>query len=343
MNVGAVVKRIIRQFLRDKRSIALLIVAPILVLTLIWLVLDGDDYEPTIAINNIPMPFQQTLQAELEEDLVQMTEAEAIDAFQEGTLDAFLSFDENRTPTIMLEGSDPTANGSVMKAVQSAITSMNTGQGSIEPVVDFYYGSDELNLFDQTGSVLIGFFVFFFVFIIGGISFLRERTQGTLEKLLSTPIKRWEIVTGYLLGFGIFTIIQSLIIVAYSVYVLDIWMAGEFWQLLVVTFLLAITALTLATLLSAFANNEFQIMQFIPIVIIPQVFFSGMFNLETMAEWLQVLSKFMPLTYGAEAMQQIMIQGKGLWDVGFELLVIVGFALLFFILNIVALKKHRRL
>jgi ABC-2 type transport system permease protein len=343
MNVGAVVKRIIRQFLRDKRSIALLIVAPILVLTLIWLVLDGDEYEPTIAINNIPMPFQQTLQAELEEDLVQMTEAEAIDAFQDGTLDAFLSFDENMTPTIMLEGSDPTANGSVMKAVQSAITSINTGKGSIEPNVDFYYGSDELNLFDQTGSVLIGFFVFFFVFIIGGISFLRERTQGTLEKLLSTPIKRWEIVTGYLLGFGLFTIIQSLIIVAYSVYVLDIWMAGEFWQLLVVTFLLAITALTLATLLSAFANNEFQIMQFIPIVIIPQVFFSGMFNLETMAEWLQVLSKFMPLTYGAEAMQQIMIQGKGLWDVGFELLVIIGFALLFFVLNIVALKKHRRL
>jgi ABC-2 type transport system permease protein len=73
--------------------------------------------------------------------------------------------------------------------------------------------------------------------------------------LLSTPIKRWEIVTGYLLGFGLFTIVQSFVIVTYCVYVLDIWMAGDFWQLSVVTFLLAITALTLATLLSAFTNK----------------------------------------------------------------------------------------
>ncbi|MDQ0162458.1 ABC transporter permease subunit [Aeribacillus alveayuensis] len=72
---------------------------------------------------------------------------------------------------------------------------------------------------------------------------------------MSTPIKRWEIVTGYLLGFGLFTIVQSFVIVTYCVYVLDIWMAGDFWQLSVVTFLLAITALTLATLLSAFTNK----------------------------------------------------------------------------------------
>ncbi|SET73345.1 ABC-2 type transport system permease protein [Salinibacillus kushneri] len=230
-----------------------------------------------------------------------------------------------------------------MSTIQEALQSGNTGKNSDSLIVDYFYGDEDLNLFDRIGSVLIGFFVFFFVFIIGGISFLRERTQGTLEKLLSTPIKRWEIVTGYVLGFGLFTILQSLIIVAFSIYVLDIWMAGDFWQLLIVTFLLAITALTLAILLSAFAQNEFQIMQFIPIVIIPQVFFSGIFNLETLAEWIQVLSKFMPLTYGAESMQEMMIKGKNLLDVWPNLLVLLGFTLLFFILNILALKRHRRL
>lgn len=341
MKIAAVVIRIIRQLLRDKRSIALLVFAPLLVITLIWLVLDGDPYEPKIAAENLPQPFQQALQNELEEDVVQMSESEAKEAFQKGELDAFITV-KNQLPYVLLEGSDPTANSAVMNVIQTAFSSLS-GQNNVQPAVEYYYGSDNFNLFDQIGSVLIGFFVFFFVFIIGGISFLRERTQGTLEKLLSTPIKRWEIVTGYLLGFGLFTIVQSFIIVAYSVYVLDIWMAGDFWQLSVVTFLLAITALTLATLLSAFANNELQIMQFIPLVIIPQVFFSGIFNLETMAEWMQVLSKFMPLTYGADAMQEIMIKGKNLSDLWHDLLILIGFALLFYVLNIFALRKHRRL
>ncbi|WP_010095713.1 ABC transporter permease [Ornithinibacillus scapharcae] len=341
MNVGAVVTRIVKQFLRDKRSLALLVIAPILVLTLIWLVLDGNDYEPKIAVNNLPAPMEESLQAELEKDIVYMTEEEAVDAFQDGEIDAFISI-ADRKPNILLEGSDASVNGAVLQSVQTAFSSLYEDM-SVQPTINYYYGSNDLNLFDQVGSVLIGFFVFFFVFIIGGISFLRERTQGTMEKLLSTPIKRWEVVTGYLLGFGLFTVIQSLLIVAYSVYVLDVWMVGDFWQLLVVTFLLAITALTLATLLSAFANNEFQIMQFIPLVIVPQVFFSGMFNLETLAVWLQVLSKFMPLTYGADAMQQIMIKGKDLWDIWPDLLIIIGFAVLFFVLNIVALKKHRKL
>ncbi len=341
MNIGAIVKRITKQFLRDKRSLALLVVAPILLLSLIWLVLDGDAYDPIVAVDNVPEPIVDVLQDELQEEIVHLSKEEAESAFENDELDAFITV-EDGVPSILLEGSDTTASGAVLKAVQGALASMNS-MAKVEPNIDYYFGADDLNLFDQIGSVLIGFFIFFFVFILGGISFLRERTQGTLEKLLSTPIKRWEIVTGYLLGFGLFTVIQSLISVAYAVYVLDVYMAGQFWELLIVTLMLALTALTLATLLSAYANNEFQMVQFIPIVIVPQVFFSGIFNLETMAEWLQVLSKFMPLTYGAEAMQAVMIKGQGIVDILPQLGVLFGFAVVFFLLNIVALKKHRRL
>ncbi|QGH33340.1 ABC transporter permease subunit [Gracilibacillus salitolerans] len=341
MNVMAVVKRITQQFRRDKRSLALLIIAPVLVITLIWLVLDGSEYTPEIAIDAIPAPLEEVLQEEFDNDIKEMSEEEAKEAFQAGDIDAFLTIKDNEV-FILLEGSDATANSAALRTIQEAVQAMNGGSEA-EPIIEYYYGSDQLNLFDQVGSVLIGFFIFFFVFIIGGISFLRERTQGTLEKLLSTPIKRWEIVIGYLIGFGIFTIFQALIIVSYSVFVLDIWMAGAFWQLLLVTFLLAITALSLATLLSAFANNEFQMMQFIPLVIIPQVFFSGMFPLESLAEWLQVLSKLMPLTYGANAMQAIMLKGLNIWDVWQDVLIIMAFATVFVVLNIFALKKHRRL
>jgi ABC-2 type transport system permease protein len=341
MNVMAVVKRIAQQFIRDKRSLALLVIAPILVITLIWLVLDGNEYEPEIAIDDLPAPLEESIQEESVHNLKEMSEEEAKQALQQSNIDAFLTT-KNDALYILLEGSDATANSATLQTIQAAIQMMNNGVEQ-EPVIEYYYGSDQLNLFDQVGSVLIGFFIFFFVFIIGGISFLRERTQGTLEKLLSTPIKRWEIVFGYLIGFGIFTILQALIIASYSVYVLDIYMAGDFWQLLLVTFLLAITALSLATLLSAFANNEFQMMQFIPLVIIPQVFFSGMFPLESLAEWLQILSKLMPLTYGANAMQAIMLKGQNIWDVWQDIVIVFGFAAIFIVLNIFALKKHRKL
>ena len=138
-----------------------------------------------------------------------------------------------------------------------------------------------MELFDNFGPVLIGFFVFFFVFLIAGVSFLRERTGGTLERLLATPLRRFEIVAGYIIGFGLFTTLQASLIAWFAVDILDMMMEGSFLYVLFITFLLAMTALTLGTLLSAFANNELQMMQFIPLVVVPQIFFSGLFNLYT--------------------------------------------------------------
>lgn len=200
-----------------------------------------------------------------------------------------------------------------------------------------------MELFDNFGPVLIGFFVFFFVFLIAGVSFLRERTGGTLERLLATPLRRFEIVAGYIIGFGLFTTLQASLIAWFAVDILDMMMEGSFLYVLLITFLLAMTALTLGTLLSAFANNELQMMQFIPLVVVPQIFFSGLFNLDTMAEWLRSLSVVMPLTYGADALREIMIRGNGWNEIAKDVYVLLGFAVLFMILNVVALKKYRKL
>ncbi|SFB27057.1 ABC-2 type transport system permease protein [Lentibacillus halodurans] len=338
MRIQAIIKRIIRQFLRDKRSIALMMIAPLLVMTLLWLVLDIEDYTPAIAVTDIPEPMQGAL----EEQGATILE---VDAHRAGTLlenddaDAYLSF-ENNQPELTMEGSKPTATSAVQNAVSSAVKQLNPNAPDLD--VSFLHGSSDLNLFDNTGSVLIGFFVFFFVFIIGGVSFLRERTQGTLERLLATPLRRWEIVIGYLLGFGIFIIIQSIIIAAFSIYVLDIYMAGSFVSVLLMAFLLAMTALSLGTLLSAYAKNEFQMIQFIPIIIVPQVFFSGVFPIESV-EWISAIGQIMPLTYGAEALKEIMIRGGGLAEVSGDIGVLIGFSAAFIILNIIALKRHRTL
>lgn len=339
MQIKAIVIRILRQFRRDKRSLALMFAAPLLVLTLMWLVFDSEQYQPSIGAINTPTKVLTALENQ-EVHILKLTETKAWEKLEEGTLDAIIEW--KGKPFVTLEGSDPTANGAVKMVVQQAIAEL-LPQDMVNPSFNYLYGSNDLGLFDNVGPVLIGLFVFFFVFLIGGVSFLRERTQGTLERMLSTPLKRWQIVLGYVIGFGIFTIIQSLLIAWYSIEVLGMLMEGSFWYVLLITFSLAMSALTLGTLLSAFANNEFQMIQFIPLVIVPQVFFSGMFNLETMADWLRVISKIMPLTYGAEALREIMIRGQEINAFWEELVILTGFSISFFILNVWALKKHRRL
>ncbi|GGB60595.1 ABC transporter permease [Fictibacillus barbaricus] len=345
MRIKALVKRIIRQFIRDKRTLAMMFIAPLLILTLVNLVFSGNDYEPKIAV----VSDQATLSEKLEETDEAFTSykssTKAFNDLETKKLDAIIEIDPPSIK-ITLEGSNPTANKAVMMTVEQALKSMNpqeSQQKEVEPEVNYLHGSTDMETFDYIGPFLIGFFIFFFVFLIAGVSFLRERTTGTLERLLATPLRRWEMVAGYVLGFGIFTVIQSAIIVMFAIFILDIMMAGSIWYVILITLMLAFTALSLGTLLSAFAKNELQMIQFIPLVVVPQVFFSGLFNIETMAEWLQPLSYIMPLTYGGEAMRDVMIRGGGWPQIYDEVLVLAGFSLLFMTLNVLALKKHRKL
>ncbi|MFG6147083.1 ABC transporter permease [Halobacillus sp. B23F22_1] len=338
MNTWTVTRRIFTQFRRDKRSMALLILAPIFVFTLMWLVLDSDETTLEIATIGVPGSFKEHLSDEEDVKVTSLSEAEAQEEIAEATIDAYILWKDSQ-PVVTIEGSDPTITSSIKDLLQN--TNREVSSKPFE--LHFWHGSDDLELFDYIGPVLIGFFVFFFVFIVGGVSFLRERTQGTLERILSTPLKRSELVFGYLLGFGLFTILQSFLIAAYSIYVLDVYMEGYFLYVLLVTFLLALTALSLGTLLSAFAKNEFQMIQFIPLVIVPQVFFSGLFPIEGLADWLQAIGKVMPLTYGAEALRGIMLRSEGFTDFQSQLYVLLGFIILFTSLNIFALKRHRSL
>ncbi|MEN1967726.1 ABC transporter permease [Lentibacillus sp. N15] len=338
MRIRAIMKRIVQQFKMDKRSLALLFIAPLFVLTLLWVVLDMKAYEPTIALTDVPEKVQTILEDE-DAAIKVMSEQQAKTALAEDTIDAHLSWGENKSQVTM-EGSDPTAT----RAVEGLLSKVSKQLNPLELTIDvhFLHGSSDLQLFDNIGPVLIGLFVFFFVFLLSGVSFLRERTQGTLERLLATPLRRWEIVAGYMGGFGVFIILQSIIIVLYSVYVLGMYMAGSIIAVLCITFLLAIAAQSLGTLLSAYAKNEFQMIQFVPIAIVPQVFFSGIFHTEQVG-WIHAIGKIMPLTYGGDALKEIMLRGQGLSSVWGDIWVLAGFSLVFILLNIVALKKHRQL
>ena len=120
-------------------------------------------------------------------------------------------------------------------------------------------------------------------------------------------------------------------------------MVGSFYLVLFITILTALVALTIGTFISAFANNELQVIQFIPIIVVPQIFFSGLFDLSTMPTWLQSFGHFMPLWYSADALRNIMIRGKGWNDILFDVFILILICIIFTLANILALKKYRKI
>jgi len=161
--------------------------------------------------------------------------------------------------------------------------------------------------------------------------------------MMATPIRKGEIITAYVAGYGIFAVVQTIIVVLYAVYVLDVVLVGSIWTVFLINIVLALVALSLGTLLSSFASSEFQMMQFIPLVIIPQIFFSGIIPIEDLAEWLQWFAKVMPLYYAATGLRGVMYNGFGLTDVIGDLAILGAFAIVFIALNMIALKRQRTL
>ena len=198
----------------------------------------------------------------------------------------------------------------------------------------------EGGILDYIAPALLATLALFFSFLLTGISFLRERSQGTLERLMASPVSRLDIVVGYLFGFFVFALTQTLIILLFTIYVLNVQYRGDLWQIFVFQIVIITGAVNLGIFVSTFARNEFQMVQFIPLMLFPQVFLCGViWPVAQMPDYLQWLSKILPLTYAVDGLRDIMLAGKNLLDVGFELAVLVGFAVVISVLAAITLRR----
>ncbi|WP_193392919.1 ABC transporter permease [Gordonia phthalatica] len=162
------------------------------------------------------------------------------------------------------------------------------------------------NPFDRIGTVMLGILPFTTMFLITSIAMLRERRSGTLERLLTTPLGRLDLLGGYGLAFSILAAIQAVLAVGVSYWLLDLQLAGSIGWVFVIAMLDAMLGVGLGLLCSAFAQTEFQAVQFLPIVVIPQLFLCGLFVArEDLPGWMQALSTVMPLTYAVQALQEV--------------------------------------
>jgi ABC-2 type transport system permease protein len=226
--------------------------------------------------------------------------------------------------TILQRVALQTANTLALAGNPSAATPDTAFETSIH--ASYLHSGPEYDTLDYMAPAFIGFFVFFFVFLLTCISFLRERVAGTLERLQATPIRSHEIIIGYMLGFLVFGLLQGAVTLLYTVFVLDIHYAGNLLNIFVVEGLLVALSVNLGIFLSTFAQNEFQVLQFVPLVVTSQGLLGGMvWQVEEMPTWLQPVARVMPMSYATQALRDVMIKGESLLDVAGLLLVLIAF------------------
>jgi ABC-2 type transport system permease protein len=358
--VAAITRRLLQQFRRDRRTLALLFVAPIVILGLLGYLIRGAANAPNVGVANEDLgPLGATVTSLLEHSgkiSTSTINAEDGDAkLKDGSLVAYIVFHSDFSqraaqgtiaPEIHLEGSQPGTQAPVLQALQDAFSSMAAASPSalhVQPQLFYLYGGPDLDLLDYFGAAFIGLIVFFLVFVVTIVSFLRERSQGTLERLMASPLRRGEIVIGYMLGFTVIALVQAAEVLVFSLAVLKVHNQGNVILIFGLEALMAISAVNLGIFLSMFARTEFQAVQFIPLVIVPQVLLSGiLFPVSTEPTPLQYLSDALPLTYAVNGLRDIMIKGADLtWpslqlDVG----VVAGFCVLVIVAGIATLRRR---
>lgn len=196
-------------------------------------------------------------------------------------------------------------------------------------------------VFDKVGPALLGVFPFVVMFIVTSIATLRERTSGTLERLLAGPLGKADLMFGYAIAFGLVAIIQALVATAFAIYVCDLDVAGPVWVLVVIAVLDAVLGTALGLLASAFAHTEFQAVQFMPAFILPQFLLCGLLVArDRLPDVLSTISDFLPLSYAVDAMSAVASQVEPLGDVGPDLGIIAAWVVAALVLGALTLRRR---
>jgi ABC-2 type transport system permease protein len=181
-------------------------------------------------------------------------------------------------------------------------------------------------IFSQLGPPLLAIFPFIVMFLVTSVTTLRERSSGTLERLLSMPMAKLDLLLGYAVAFGAVALVQALIAVGLTVGLLGLDIAGPVWALAVVAVFDAVLGSTLGLFVSAFANTEFQAVQFMPAFVIPQILLCGLFVArDDLPPVLSAVSDVLPLSYAVDSMRRVQVSATLEWEFWVDLLVIAGF------------------
>ena len=371
----AVTKRVFRDIKNDKRTIALMLLAPIFAMFVFGLAFSGDVEDVNVVVVNHDTGFQipggenlslsQNIINNLDTKVLNIkymsNDASAVGEVENGKAYAVIIFPENFTKTAYTGATNPSSNQStqisiradesvvniknaIFSTVGDAATKTMEDQG-INPAVkldsDPVYG-EGAEFIDFFVPGIMAFVVYLLTTLLTLLAFVGERTSGTLERILATPVKESEIVCGYALAFGIVGTIQAAFLLAVGVLVFKIDVVGNVLLAFLVVALLAVVSQALGILLSSLAKREGQAVQFIPFIILPVFLLSGVFwPIEAIPTWLRPLSYLVPPTYAVDACRAVILKGWGLDKIWIDVAVLVAFAALFLVMAALSLKRKK--
>ncbi|HET9852796.1 MAG TPA: ABC transporter permease [Candidatus Limnocylindrales bacterium] len=395
--IAAIARRIAQGFRRDERTLALMFVVPLVITALLgWVLRDTNDtLVRVMVVNEAGAPGQRIVDALTEAtigapdgiEVVSFSDPDqaepgfdlregARQQLRDDNIDLGLVLPSTlvddvlagRRPviTVITKGVEPGADADAfgkLQALMATVARELVPPGAQPPVIpqvahETVYLSPDADQVDVFAPIFLGFFGYFFVFLLTGVSFLRERIGGTLERLVATPVTRAEIVLGYSLGFGTFATIQ---IAFLTVFILNSFQtpelgpipsltiglgvdaAGSPYLAFLIALLLSIGAVNLGIFLSTFARTELQVIQFIPLVIVPQGLLSGLlWPVEKLPDVLQAIAHVLPLTYAVDGLREVMLKGADLSNgtVQVDLVVLAGIALFFVALASTTIKRE---
>lgn len=196
-------------------------------------------------------------------------------------------------------------------------------------------------VFQQVGPAMLALFPFTIMFLVTSISTLRERRSGTLERLLSMPIGKLDFILGYALAFGLLAILQATVAVGFAVWVCGLTIKGSIWLLLLVALADAVLGTTLGLLASAFAQTEFQVVQFMPALVFPQILLGGIFLPRTqLPDVLHAVSDWLPLSHAIDALNAVAQNSEDAAYISGKLLIIAAYAVGFVVVGSITLRRR---
>ncbi|QKV90526.1 ABC transporter permease [Streptomyces sp. NA02950] len=195
--------------------------------------------------------------------------------------------------------------------------------------------------FDSIGASLLGIFPMVTMFLVTSIATLRERTSGTLERLLSMPMAKVDLILGYAVAFSLIAIVQATLATGIAVWALDIDIEGSAWLLLLIALLDAVLGTALGLFVSAFAASEFQAVQFLPAVLFPQLLLCGLFTpRDSMQPVLETISNVLPMSYAVDGMNEVLRHPDITGNVVRDVIIMAGCALLVLALGSATLRRR---
>ncbi len=382
MAIQWIALRVIQEIVRDRRTLAIFFFVPMVVMSLIYYALHEEEavnigiishkemknvekslisgLKKNSGVNVKIFEYKNNFNKEKAFEKIKNEGVQGVIYLDKKLLEDRVSGD-NGYIEIFLEGSRPTVTTSILTAIASSTGELSSALFSelsrkspflrdipinVRPMEikrEYLYGSENYKIMDFFLPVFPPFFIFFFTFILATVTFQRERLRGTLDRLLIAPVSFAQVVTGYVCGFFIFSFFQAIIILTFILALLGFTITmSQLFAIIIVTIFMMLIALVSGLLASFLASNEFQALQFIPLVILPQIFLSDIiWSIEEFPLFFRIISKLLPLTHANVAMRNVLIKNQTILNTFPELGILTGFFFTALFLLVLAAKREK--